>query len=131
MEFPILPQTHLYEIQQRFNKRFPYLKIEFLGRPRVDGQPGVIDPIHTVVDLEPHVRATSLLITATMTTGQVEELFREKTGLNAEVFRKSGRVWLRTTVTDYRTLQEQNQMGSDAEAPERETREPIDYHEQE
>ena len=131
MEFPILPQTHLYEIQQRFNKRFPYLKLEFLGRTRVDGHPGVIDPIHTIADLKSHFPSTSLSLTADMTTGQVEELFREKVGLNAEVFRKSGRVWLRTTATDYRTLQEQNQMGIDAENPERETREPIDYHEQE
>jgi hypothetical protein len=66
-----------------------------------------------------------------MTTAQVEELFLKKTKLHAEVFRKSGRVWLRTTATDYRTLEEQNTMGEMAEHPERETREPLDYHEQE
>ncbi|MFM2206879.1 MAG: hypothetical protein RL213_854 [Bacteroidota bacterium] len=131
MEFSVNKQVRLKDLQQLFHARFPFLKLEFLGRMRVDGHPGIIDAYHTVGELSSDIEPTSLSITADMTTGQLEELFRKKTKLNAEVFRKSGRVWLRTTATDYLTLEEQNRMGEIAENPERETREEMDYHEQE
>ena len=46
-----------------------------------------------------------------MTVTELERQFRELYGLHVLVFRKSGKVWLETTVTDGWTLAEQNNQG--------------------
>ena len=43
-----------------------------------------------------------------MTVGDLEQRFQDVYGLSVQVFRKSGKVWLETTVTDNWTLDEQN-----------------------
>jgi len=131
MEFTIDEGTSLHDVQHFFNGRFKFLKLEFMKRKRVHNKPAFQEEYKTFEQLNPEMEPFQLSITADMTTGQVEELFRKHTGLEPEIFRKSGKVWLRTTATDNRTLEEQNKMGEAAETPERETREEVDYHEQE
>lgn len=46
-----------------------------------------------------------------LTVAGLEKLFVETYGLNAQVFRKSGNVWLETTMTDNWTLKQQNDHG--------------------
>ena len=45
----------------------------------------------------------------------LEEMFLHHCGLFVQVFRKSGRVWLETTITDDWTLAQQNQQGQELE----------------
>ena len=52
-----------------------------------------------------------------MTVGQLEKAFRERFGLNMQVSRKSGPVWLETTVTDKWTLRQQNEHGRELSVP--------------
>ncbi|MDE3144966.1 MAG: hypothetical protein KGL19_12475, partial [Bacteroidota bacterium] len=47
----------------------------------------------------------------TMTVSELEQKFNDIYGLSTQVFRKSGNIWLVTTVTDKWTLEEQNRQG--------------------
>jgi hypothetical protein len=53
----------------------------------------------------------SIVISPQMTVLDLEQHFKMIYGLSAQVFRKSGKVWLETTVTDSWTLEEQNRQG--------------------
>ena len=46
-----------------------------------------------------------------MTVNELEQRFSDVYGLGVQVFRKSGNVWLETTVTDGWTLEQQNKQG--------------------
>jgi len=47
----------------------------------------------------------------TLTINELEKKFREVFGLTVHIFRKSGFVWLQSTVTDGWSLREQNKQG--------------------
>lgn len=53
------------------------------------------------------------MITPDMTVTDLEQSFNTIYGLGVQVFRKSGKIWLETTVTDGWTLEEQNRQGED------------------
>jgi hypothetical protein len=48
-----------------------------------------------------------------MTVEELEKSFLVKFGLNVQVFRKSGKSWLETTITDKWTLEKQNTQGEE------------------
>ena len=48
-----------------------------------------------------------------MTVKELEQQFLHLYGLFVQVFRKSGNVWLETTVTDNWTLEQQNRQGEE------------------
>ncbi len=48
-----------------------------------------------------------------MRVNELEQSFADTFGLGVRVFRKSGKSWLETTVTDGWTLEEQNNQGRD------------------
>jgi hypothetical protein len=54
-----------------------------------------------------------------MTVKQLETTFREKFGLNVQVARRSGSMWLETTMTDNWTLKHQNDHGRELSEPPR------------
>ena len=78
-------------IQKEFNSVFPYLKS--LAECR---------KVHSVGEIT---------IQPLMTVQSLEQIFLVEYGLGVQVFRKSGSVWLETTVTDSWTLAEQNSQG--------------------
>ena len=58
-----------------------------------------------------------LLVFDSMTVGQFEKSFLEKFGVMVQVSRKSGTVWLETTMTDRWTLKQQNDHGRELSEP--------------
>ena len=58
-------------------------------------------------------KSNSINITPGMKVNKLEKIFLEEYGLSVQVFRKSGRVWLETTMTDDWTLAEQNRQGEE------------------
>jgi hypothetical protein len=52
-----------------------------------------------------------LEITSSMTVEQFESSFVKEFSLPVQVFRKAGRLWLETTVTNKWTLHQQNEHG--------------------
>ncbi len=108
-------------IQQEFNTAFPFLKIEFFKNGKT------LQRMYTTKQLVNNeatlaaARLTSvqgeILVADTMTVKELEQNFFNSFGLTVQVFRKSGRLWLETTMTDNWTLKQQNQHGKEISAP--------------
>ncbi len=107
------------DLQAEFQKDFPYLKLEFYKGAH---QQGEASPARQQLDSEQLVgkvrsvqQAGHLPIRAEMTVAELERLFVENFGLNVQVFRRSGTLWLQTSATDNWTLAEQNRKGGHSE----------------
>ena len=128
MDIQITPETKISELKASFSKRFPHLKIEFFsGNSRkIAG-----DEQLEVQDLNGRMKQGALHITGLTTVAELEKLFIQRYGLNAEVFRQSGNVWLQTTASDDWTLDEQNHEALESLQNIKAPKEESDYHEQE
>ena len=105
------------ELQEDFNSAFPFLKIEFYKK---SGNV-VRHSIGKSVTLAKAglVREDTLTIDDTMSVGELEQIFRDQFGVYVQVSRKSGSLWLETTMTDKWTLKQQNEHGRELSVPER------------
>lgn len=134
MEIIINKNEKLKDIQQQFQEHYPFLKIEFYKKAHEEGQGSApkthLDNNLTIGEVQKTNKEGLLHIRAITKVAELENDLVEQFGLSAQVFRKSGNVWLQTTKTDDWTLAEQNaaaaEMNEDVAAPEQ-----GDYHEQE
>ena len=111
----------LFDVKREFSTKFPYLKLEFYAKEHKEGE-GSSDKLLIDGDLTiGAVRAThnegDLSIDGHFKVGNFERMFFEKYGLNVQVFRKSGTIWLQTIKTDEWTLTEQNSRGKNSVIP--------------
>lgn len=115
MNILISDNRNLQQLQQQFSENFPYLKLEFFTRQNRTGQGPARKLIKTQGQTIGQCRTINnkrqVSISATMTVAELEQQFRENYGLNVQVLRKSGKVWLETTVTNGWTLDQQNKQG--------------------
>jgi len=115
MKILINDRRKIHAIQEDFNKQFPYLKLEFFSKPHSIGGGSakklIKVPSKTLGECRTIHDSGTITITPQMTVADLEQNFRDIYGLSAQVFRKSGKVWLETTVTDVWTLEEQNSQG--------------------
>jgi hypothetical protein len=86
-------ESSVKNIQVQFNSLYPFLKIEFLKSMASFINSGIIN------------------INSKRTVAEIENEFKEKIGVPIQVFRKSGNVWIETTLTDDWTLEQQNKEG--------------------
>ncbi|MDP6908407.1 MAG: hypothetical protein QF371_02825 [Flavobacteriales bacterium] len=115
MKLHIDDRRTISEIQEEFGEAFPYLKIEFFRKPHEVGE---ASPMNEMIPAETtlgecrtiHTEG-DLVIRKESTVQEVESGFQEKFGISAQVFRKSGAVWLETSATDAWTLEEQSSQG--------------------
>ncbi|MES2679484.1 MAG: hypothetical protein V4635_06340 [Bacteroidota bacterium] len=102
-------------LQKKFNADFPFLKLEFFKHPhKVNRGNNKKDQVRSDSMLVAAISSTKeaeLVITADLTVAAVEQMIMDNFGLPVQVFRKSGRSWLETTLTDDWTLRKQNQEG--------------------
>ena len=109
----------LKQIQEAFSALFPYLKVEFYSKKHGDfGGSHKKDQLHPdqlVKDIRTIHNEGDIKIDANMTVLVFEQLFEDKFGLHVQVFRKSGKIWLQTSVTDYLTLEMQNRKALQSE----------------
>jgi len=116
MQIKIEDILKISEIQEKFSNIFPFLKLEFFKKspqasPLVVKQP-LINVNKTLAESRTIFKANAEInITPNMTVSELEKQFSECYGLSTQVFRKSGNIWLVTTVTDKWTLEEQNKQG--------------------
>jgi hypothetical protein len=104
-------------MQEEFNKAYPFLKIEFYKMMEPGFSRKLLVPSISI-QAAGLKREGILDITDTMTVGQLENAFREMFGLNVQVSRKSGTIWLETTKSDSWTLKQQNDHGRELSQPE-------------
>lgn len=116
MQLNISAERSIEEVQREFTSVFPFLKIEFFSNGLVRQQ---CYPAH--LKLAPHTMLKNawkwkkdlgvLEISENMTVLELENAFMDQFGLSVQVFRKSGNVWLETTMTDHWTLKQQTDHG--------------------
>ena len=115
MKMIINDHRKIFAIQEEFSKNFPYLKIEFFAKPHRPGAPSskkiMKHPSKTLGECRTIHGSGTIAITPNMTVADLEQNFQDVYGLSVQIFRKSGRAWLETTVTDGWTLKEQNRQG--------------------
>lgn len=88
------------EIQEEFNNKFPYLKIEFykVAHNEKEGSPNSVkwninEPIRRI---RYNHNSGDMSINGHLKVSTLENEFEEKYGLHVQVFYKSGDVWLQT-----------------------------------
>ncbi len=100
------------DLQEEFSNIYPYLRIEFaepLQPGRTRGRLDTIRRSDARFRNSTHTAENNTIrITPDTTISNLEDTFREHFGVGIQVFRKSGKVWLETTMTDHWTLQEQS-----------------------
>ena len=117
MKILINDHRKIFAIQKEFSEMFPYLKLEFFSKPHTVGgaSPKKImkHPTNTIGQCRVIHNKGTLTITPNMTAADLEQNFADVYGLSVQVFRKSGKSWLETTVTDNWTLEKQNRQGEE------------------
>jgi hypothetical protein len=114
MELHINDKVTIQELQQQFNKEFPYLKLEVFDilLMRSGSQKSHFQPNHKSLGMcrKLHNEGT-INLTPHDSVDKLEKTFWENYGLSIEVFRKSGNLWIETTLTDSWSLKHQNEEG--------------------
>ncbi len=109
----------ILEIQQEFQQKFSYLRIQFYGKPHEAGEGSAVSEQlpndKTIGEVRKKHEEGNFEIKENMTVADFENKFYQKFGLSVQVFRKSGSMWMQTTSTDGWTLAEQNRKGESSE----------------
>jgi hypothetical protein len=115
MHLHIAPNRLISDIQNEFNEAFPFLKIEFFKTrsfSRSDFMAHQIIPSQRKIgEGQQSITDGDIEIREEMKVMELEKIFKDQFSLAAQVFRKSGNLWLETTMTDNWTLQQQNDHG--------------------
>jgi hypothetical protein len=115
----ISDQKTILAIQQEFHSKFPGLKIEFYSSKHIEGEGSPVKEQVSSGSLLKDVRKVHVegdfTIDPESSVGDFEQSFYKRFGLNVQVFRKSGNLWMQTTSTDSWTLAEQNRKGGSSE----------------
>ncbi len=106
--------SSIYAIQEAFHQIFPYLKLEFY-RKNSQNQHNQgklsVDSDKAFAHFRAMQNAENIVIDSEMTVSELEKKFYTIYGLFTQVMRKSGNIWLGTTITDNWSLEEQNKQG--------------------
>lgn len=109
------------EIQKEFSEAFPFLKIEFFSKPHGykagNERRDLIKTDSTLKQIRNKNAEGKVSLLESRTVMDFEFELRETYGLNAQVFRKSGNVWIETSLTDEWTLGIQNKEGLELSQP--------------
>jgi hypothetical protein len=115
----ITDEKKLKDIQREFKQQFSHLKIVFYEAEHGHGEGSrehtALDPELTVGEVRSKKVEGDFEIKGSQPVGELEQALYDRYGLNAQVFRKSGNLWLQTTKTDSWTLNEQNRKGGASE----------------
>jgi hypothetical protein len=114
MQIRITPTRLISEVQQEFNVLFPFLKLEFFrskGYQQGTATNQIVPHNRRIGDCQAAITDGTIEISENMKVRELERIFKELFRLNVQVFRRSGNLWLQTTMTDEWTLRNQNEHG--------------------
>lgn len=107
-------ESSITSIQRKFNDEYPFLKIEFF-KNYSKGQPLpkalMLGAFESAKKLDSNYDGKVINIDSKRKVSDVEKDFEDLFGLSSLVFRRSGNVWVETSLTDDWTLEEQNKEG--------------------
>lgn len=106
-------QQTIKEFRKEFNSIFPYLKIEFFHEPSGKGKllskDKMIGSDEILSRLSNTFQEGELVFYNITKVEDLEKSLLQDFGLCAQVFRKSGNLWLETSATDSWSLEQQNE----------------------
>jgi hypothetical protein len=113
MQLYIAEESRIKNIQTEFNIFYPFLKIDFLKEQGANKIRKLekLNPNELVKFVGKLDGATQLDVDRQRTVSEIKKDLKETFGLTAEVYRKSGNVWIETSLTDNWTLEQQNHEG--------------------
>jgi len=113
MQLQINGDLVINELQREFSKVYPFLKIEFFrnGASKYSADQRIPQTKKLREAWKPGKKEDVLLFNDATTVMELEKSFMDRFGLAAQVFRKSGNVWLESIMTDNLTLKQQNDHG--------------------
>jgi hypothetical protein len=119
MNIQIKRNRTIWELQNDFSSAFPFLKLEFyrIANGRLGSMIRQKLIKTTSLGTTGNLKEGEIEITDIMTVGRLEKLFLEKFGMIVQVSRKSGTIWLETTMTDNWSLKQQNDHGRELSEP--------------
>ncbi len=131
MQLHIAPNRLIRDIQQEFNHEFAFLKLEFFNKgaiARADYSASQILPGNRkIAEAQLAITDGKVNIDGEMRVNDLEKKLQKEFSLAVQVFRKSGKLWLETTMTDAWTLNQQNSHGKELSTePGYDTR-AVDY----
>lgn len=119
-------------VNAQFNAVYPFLRIGFFKEPhdlgKSNGKNKVMNDSMKIGQIKHSIQSGSIEINDNTTVWELENSFQKHFGLNIQVFRKSGNIWLETTATDNWTLQQQNEQGKFLDEDLKFERENTDDH---
>lgn len=111
--------TKIRQLNRLIGVEFPYLKLEFCTQT-AGKLPLIKMPENaTLAEVNKKFIPGVINLDAKDTVATVEQRFLTNHKLHAQVLRKAGEVWMRTTKTDGLELEKQNSMGEAASRPQR------------
>jgi hypothetical protein len=117
MIMTISPNLLVREVQQEFNKAFAFLRLEFFSKKALlhadYSASQLVKPDKKLSEIQLIPAEGQLEVDGKMRVIDLEEQVRDRFHLAAQVFRKSGNIWLETTMTDEWTLDQQNKHGKE------------------
>ena len=119
MQIYISEDATINNIHNDFKEAYPYLKLEFYWQPHAAGEASPawekIPPATPIEDIRMMHNFGWIDVGPNRTADDLEHDFRHEFGLNVQVMRKSGDLWLETTKTDNWSLKQLNEEGKMAE----------------
>ncbi|MGE5106761.1 MAG: hypothetical protein ACM3H8_04420 [Sphingobacteriales bacterium] len=126
MKMLITENIYIRDIKLEFSKLFPFLKIEFFrngfGFNKHYSPEKRLSDNYKIGDAWKRKVADEVEINDTTKVKDLEMTFMEKFGLAVQIFRKSGNLWLETTMTDNWTLKQQNDHGKEISTEKSDTK---------
>jgi len=115
----IKKDTTASQVNDSFINAFPYLKLVFYKKPHEhfhgsEKQDEILEDT-TLIELNPEFKEGLIEWEGEMSVDNLETYFESKFGLHVQVFRKSGDIWLQTSVTDHWSLDKQNNHAAENE----------------
>lgn len=111
----ISPERLISDVQKDFNQEFPYLKLEFFDtrsfNRATQGGKHLLPQNQKLGDAFRQIQQGAIDIPHSMKVSELENIFRSQFNLAVQVYRRSGNLWLETTMTDNWTLGQQNNHG--------------------
>jgi hypothetical protein len=102
------------DLQDRFNKCFPYLKLEFYkdadDRFKQCDKSNLIKSHTFIADIKNKSRSGILDIKSWDKTSKLKQELKDLFGLNVQIFRMYGNQWIPTTYSDELTLGQQTEL---------------------
>jgi len=136
MKLQITRDCLIKELQDSFTTAYPFLKIEFFkqehGFQQASAEKQRLPAKLKISEAgKGFLKEGEIELSDLMTVGEFERDMQDRFGLSMQVFRKSGNIWLETTMTDSWTLKQQNDHGKEIsgsyDTKQKYKNEEIDY----